>query len=106
VRYVLDSNVALKWVLPEVDSDKAVRVRDGFLKGLHDLRSPDVFVGEVGHSLTRLERRGLIQPPDGARRFSDVLATLPTIVPSLSVSVRAYEISACPGFRRGRRMFR
>jgi hypothetical protein len=25
--YVLDSNVALKWVLPEAESDKAIRFR-------------------------------------------------------------------------------
>ncbi len=59
MKYVLDSNVALKWVLPESDSAKAVQVRDEFLKGRHELLAPDVFIGEIGHSLTRLERRGL-----------------------------------------------
>jgi hypothetical protein len=28
MKYVLDSSVALKWVLPEVDSQKAIRLRD------------------------------------------------------------------------------
>jgi predicted nucleic acid-binding protein len=94
MRYVLDSNVALKWVLPESDSHKAIQVRDDFLAGVHEMLAPDVFLGEVGHSLTRLERRKLIRPPDGARKFSDILAALPAIYPSLPVSSRAYEISS------------
>jgi hypothetical protein len=30
MKYVFDSNVALKWVLPEQDDEKAIRIRDGF----------------------------------------------------------------------------
>jgi predicted nucleic acid-binding protein len=56
--------------------------------------APDVFLGEVGHALTRLERRGLVLPPDGARMFSDILAALPVLEPSLPISVRSYEISS------------
>lgn len=84
----------MKWVLPESDSAKAVRIRDEFLKGRHQLLAPDIFLGEIGHSLTRLERRGLILPPDGARKFSDILATLPRINGSLPDSTRAYDISS------------
>ena len=32
MKYVLDSDVALKWVLPESDSAKAIQIRDGYLK--------------------------------------------------------------------------
>jgi predicted nucleic acid-binding protein len=94
MRYVLDSNVALKWVLPESDSAKAIQIRDEFLKGIHELLAPAVWLGEIGHSLTRLERRGLILPPDGARKFSDILAALPQINSSLPVSTRAYDIAS------------
>ena len=94
MKYVLDSNVALKWLLPERHSAKAIQIRDEFLKGVHELLAPDVFLGEIGHSLTRLERRGLILPLDGARKFSDVLAALPQIHSSLPVSTRAYDISS------------
>jgi hypothetical protein len=34
MRYVLDSNEALKWVLPEADDAKAIRIRDEFSRGL------------------------------------------------------------------------
>jgi predicted nucleic acid-binding protein len=94
MKYVLDSNVALKWVLPESDSAKAIQIRDGYLNGVHELLAPDIFVAEIGHSLTRLERRGLISSIDGAQKFSDVLAALPQIDASLAVSTRAYEISS------------
>jgi hypothetical protein len=59
MKFVLESNVALKCVLRESDSAKAIGVRDAFLKGAHDLLAPDVFRAEIGHSLTRLERHGL-----------------------------------------------
>jgi hypothetical protein len=35
MRYVLDSNVGLKWLLPEVDSDKALRIRNDY--GVSDM---------------------------------------------------------------------
>lgn len=35
MRYVLDANVALKWVLPESDDVKAIRIRDEFGQGIH-----------------------------------------------------------------------
>jgi hypothetical protein len=43
MRYVLDSCVALKWVLPEVDSDKALRLRADAQAGVHSLLAPDAF---------------------------------------------------------------
>ncbi len=33
MRYVLDSSVALEWVLPEADSDKALRLRHEYSNG-------------------------------------------------------------------------
>ena len=41
--YVLDSSVAFKWVVPEVDSDKALIIRDQYLAGAHELLAPDFF---------------------------------------------------------------
>lgn len=35
MRYVLDSSVAIKWVLPEPDTPKAVRIRNEARSGLH-----------------------------------------------------------------------
>lgn len=64
MKLVLDSNVALKTVLPEADSARAIQLVADFRQGLHDLVAPDVFPVEVGHALTRAERQRRIQPPD------------------------------------------
>lgn len=37
MKYVLDSSVALKWVLAEADSARAIRLRDEYLNGVHSL---------------------------------------------------------------------
>jgi hypothetical protein len=50
MKYVLDSNVALRWVLPEPDADTAVRVRDDFRRDVTDLLSPDVFPFEIARA--------------------------------------------------------
>jgi len=63
MKYVLDASVALKWVLTEPDSPKALAVRDDYRKQLHELLAPDVLPVEVAHALTRAERKGLIKPP-------------------------------------------
>lgn len=87
--------MALKWVLPEADSDKARRLRDDFLKGLVELLAPDVFPAEVGHSLARAERRGIIAPPQGSILLSDVLSTPPQLFPSYpDLIARAFEIAS------------
>ena len=94
MRYVLDSCIAVKWFLAEVDSAKAIQLRDQFDQQIHDLLAPDVFPVEIAHALSRAERRGLIQPIDGSQHLSDLLAFLPTLYASVSLLPRAYEISS------------
>jgi predicted nucleic acid-binding protein len=77
MKYVLDASVALKWVLNEPHSDKARRLRDDFKQLVHELLAPTTFVAEIGHALTRAERKGIIKPPMAAAFFSDVLSTPP-----------------------------
>lgn len=62
MKYVLDASVGLKWVLPEVDSDKAIKLQEDFANGIHQLLAPDTFPVEIAHALTRAERQRLIQP--------------------------------------------
>jgi hypothetical protein len=42
MRYVLDSNVALKWLLPEPYSDTAIRLRDDYHTAAHELLAPEM----------------------------------------------------------------
>lgn len=91
---VLDAGVGLKWVLPEADSDKAVRLQKDFENRIHELLAPDTFPVEVAHALTRAERRGLIQPPEALRRFHQVARTLPVLHSYLAFLPRAIELSS------------
>src|SRR5207245_11182799 len=53
MKYVLDSSVAVKWVLPEVDSDKADLLRVDFQNGIHELVEA-VLRGKLGRALARV----------------------------------------------------
>ena len=86
MRYVVDSSVAIKWVLAEVHSDKAERLRNEFMQGIHDLLSPEVFHIEVAHSLTRAERQGRIAVGDAEMLWNEVMADAPALVPSLPLT--------------------
>lgn len=40
MRRVIDSSVAFKWVVPEIDTDKALLVRTDFRNSLAELLAP------------------------------------------------------------------
>jgi predicted nucleic acid-binding protein len=94
MRYVLDSSVALKWVLPEADSAKALRLRADFQAAVHQLLAPDVFPVEVGHALTRAERRGIIPVGDADVHLLNILSSAPQLHPTLLLLRRAVAISS------------
>jgi predicted nucleic acid-binding protein len=94
MKFVLDSSVAFKWVVPELHSDKALRLRSDFLASVHELLSPDVFPGEVGHALTRAERQGRITLGEALRLWTDAMIRSPRLVPSLPLTHRAITISS------------
>lgn len=94
MKYVVDSNVAAKWVLPELDSDSARLLRDGFSKGTHNLVAPDIFPIEVGHALTRAERQRRISQSESLNLWVDVMTTPPQFVSSLPLMPRALVLSS------------
>jgi predicted nucleic acid-binding protein len=94
MRAVLDSSVAVKWVLPEPDTPKAVTLRNEFRSGLHEFLAPDVFPVEMAHALTRAECRGILRPPLSVRRLSNVLSFPPHLHPHLPLLGRAVAISS------------
>ncbi len=57
MKFVLDASVAVKGVLPEEGSDKAIALQEAFENAVHELLAPDVLPIEVAHALTRAERR-------------------------------------------------
>ena len=94
MKYVLDASVAVKLVLPEHDSDKALALEADFRNQIHDLIAPDTFPVEVAHALTKAERRGLLLPGQAAARLSRILVYPPDLMPYLPLLSRAVEIAA------------
>jgi len=89
MRYVLDSSTALKWVLAEPDSSKALQLRDEFIRAVHDLLAPDIFQFEIGHALTRAERQRRILVGQASLFWADIMSTAPDLEPSGTLVPRA-----------------
>ena len=94
MKYVLDSSVAIKWRLPENQSDNALRIKDAYVARIHELLAPDVFPIEVAHALARAERKGILIPPEGADALNDILLLAPRLVSYLPLLPRAYQIAS------------
>ena len=94
MRAVLDSSVAIEWVLPEPDAPQAVRLRNESRRGLHDQLAPDISSVEVAYARTRAERRGVLLPPLSIRRLNAVLRSPPRFHPYLPLLARATAISS------------
>ena len=93
MKYILDSNVALKWTLPETDSDKALRIRDDYQNSIHELLA-GVFSVEIAHSLTRAERQGKIPVSESSTRLADILLNAPQLRSYHPLLARATKISS------------
>ena len=94
MKYVLDASVALKCVLPEKDSPKAVRLLNAYRKTIHELIAPDIFPVEIAHALTRAERQKIIQAPQGTKRFTALMRARPVLHPYLPLLPKAFAISS------------
>ncbi len=94
MKYVLDSSVAFKWVVPEVNSDKADRLRDDFRNAVHELLAPDIFPPELAHALTRAERQKRIKVGQAGTYLANALTTPPHFYPSLGLLQWACDISS------------
>ena len=94
MRSALDSNIALKWVLTEADSDKPRRLRVESQDQVHELLAPDVFPVEVAHALAKAERRGVIPQGDADRLLTNILSTPPQLHRYLPLLKRTLEIAS------------
>jgi predicted nucleic acid-binding protein len=93
MKYVLDSSVALKWVLPEADSGRAVRLRDEYMHGLHELVAPDIFTPEIANGLASAERQGRIKTGESVIFLYDILRAAPAIHPTPPLLARAMAVA-------------
>jgi len=67
---VIDASVALKWYIPEMDSDRALSV----LKSRARLIAPDLIMPEIGSALWKKIRRGELAAAE-ARRILEALVS-------------------------------
>ena len=94
MKFIVDSGVAFKTVVAELYSDRAIRLRDDYLAGIHELLAPDIFPGEIGHALTRAERQSRISPGEALLLWSRIMTSPPVLLASLPITYRAIEISS------------
>jgi predicted nucleic acid-binding protein len=101
MRYVIDASTAFQWEVPEPDSAKAIRLRDAYRNGVHELTSPDIFPAEVGNALLVAERQGRVIAGQFPVRLADVLASCPLLHETRPLVPRACLIiaSVTTGFR-------
>jgi predicted nucleic acid-binding protein len=78
-RLVIDASVAVKWVLPELDSDRAEALLD------HALAAPDVLFAECANVLWKKVRRGEL-----SRDEADIAAQTLEQADLAVVSTRGY----------------
>jgi predicted nucleic acid-binding protein len=94
MKYVLDSAVALKWVLPEIHAAKAKQLRDDAANQVHELIAPDVFAVEAAHALVRAERKKIIPVGQAAALLVDVMNSAPRLTTFLPLLSRATDIAS------------
>ncbi len=89
--WVVDASIAVKWVIPEVLSAKADRVRDGD----EDVVAPDLLLVEVANALWRKTAAKEISPREAADAFGlvrdsgiDLRATGPLVPRAMEVARR------------------
>ena len=76
-----------------MDSGKAIRLRDEYGNGIHELHAPDVFPPEVANGLASAERQKRIRAGESAIFLNDVLSAAPVLHPSSPLLIRAMEIA-------------
>ena len=94
MKYVLDVSAALCWVLPRPASLKAVRLRDEYRRGVHQLIAPSIFPAEAASALTKAERQKLIPVGQASILLADILATPPALHAYEPLLARAVDLSS------------
>lgn len=87
---IVDTSVALKWVVAEDGSDRAA----AFLGG--DLVAPELLLSELGNALWKKVRKREIDVMQATAAFAEIAAWLP-IVTTIPVSSRGLEIALTLG---------
>lgn len=93
MKYVIDTSVDIKTYVQEQDSAKAVRLRNEYHQGVHQLIAPDIFPTEMCNVLMILERSGKIKPGEADLFFRQFLNALPPLFAAVPIPPRALELA-------------
>jgi predicted nucleic acid-binding protein len=97
-RVVVDASVAVKWVLPENDSDQADRFLTNAIDRSVRFLAPDTYMAEVANALwVRAARRHDISAEHARLGIRSLLGTVETLVSSRALAPRALELSLAFG---------
>ncbi len=66
-RFVVDASVAVKWLVPEIHADAALRL----LEKNNTLTAPDLIFSEIGNVLLKKSRMGEIDPDAAVEMLTD-----------------------------------
>jgi predicted nucleic acid-binding protein len=92
-RFVVDSSVVIKWSIPEIHSDDALRYLDPAL----ERHAPELLLAEAANILWKKTGRGEIAPDEAARIADDVRQSAITIHPMSDLFGRALAIALATG---------
>lgn len=87
--WVVDASVAVKWVIPEVLSDQADRIRDG----TEDVLAPDLLLVEVANALWKKTAAKEISPREADTAFDLVRRSGIDLRPTQPLVPRAMELA-------------
>ena len=79
MRYVIDASVAVTSVVSRPLTSKALRLRQEYRQGIHELLAPSIFSAEVASALTKCERQKIIPVGDALPLLDDILSELPQL---------------------------
>ena len=87
--FIVDASVAIKWFMPEVHSDAALRL----LAQEHTLHAPDLFFSEFANVLWKRVRKNEISKSEAAATLEGLLAFHLQVQPSQLLNPLALEIA-------------
>ena len=91
---VIDASVAVKWYIPEVHHESALRLLERQRHGGVHFHVPDLFLAETGNILWKKHRTGELERPE-MRRIAQALGAVPkTVYPTAVLLTAALDLAA------------
>lgn len=90
---VVDSSVAIKWVLPQPNSPQALDILEQHQTGNLRLLAPDLIYAEIGNIVWKLSHFGRLSQDDGLKALQLFQSIKLGITPSQALLETAYQFA-------------